>query len=83
MYTVYILYSELLSKYYVGFTSMSVSDRLVRHMQDHGGFTSKAKDWEILHTEVYADKREALQIEKIIKKRGARRYLDQKDKSDL
>ena len=83
MYTVYILYSELLSKYYVGFTSMSVSDRLVRHMQDHGGFTSKAKDWEILHTEVYADKKEALQIEKIIKKRGARRYLDQKDKSDL
>ena len=53
MYTVYILYSKLLSKYYVGFTSMSVSDRLARHMQDHSGFTSKAKDWEILHTEVW------------------------------
>ncbi len=83
MYTVYILYSKLLSKYYVGFTSMSVSDRLARHMQDHGGFTSKAKDWEILHMEVNADKREALRIEKIIKKRGARRYLDQKDGSNL
>ena len=62
---------------------MSVSDRLARHKQDHGRFTSKAKDWKILHKEVYADKREALQIEKIIKKRGARRYLDQKDGSNL
>jgi predicted GIY-YIG superfamily endonuclease len=41
-------------------------------MQDHGGFTSKAKDWEILQKEVYVDKRDALQMEKIIKKQGAR-----------
>ena len=77
MYTVYILYSRLLSKYYVGFTSMDISGRLDRHLLDHGGFTSKAKDWEIVYIEKYDDKSEGLKKEKVIKKRGAKRYLDQ------
>jgi putative endonuclease len=77
MFNVYILYSPSLSKYYVGSTSMDISERLARHLHDHQGFTSRAKDWEVIYTEKYDDKTEALSKEKTIKKRGAIRYLEQ------
>ncbi len=76
MYTVYILKSEILSKYYVGYTSMSVEERLSRHLNDHSGFTSKAKDWALVYTKSFNSKTEAIKLELSIKKRGIQRYLD-------
>ena len=48
---VYILFSEKLGKYYVGKTSLTVEDRLLYHLSNHKGFTSKAKDWIIVDQE--------------------------------
>ena len=81
MFTVYIFYSPSMIKYYVGSTSMDISERSARHLHDHqgftAGFTARAKDWEVIYTEKYDDKTAALSKEKEIKKRGAIRYLEQ------
>jgi putative endonuclease len=67
MYTVYILKSEFLSRYYVGFTGNDVELRLKQHLADHKGFTAKVKDWKLVYTEVFANKAEAMQREREIK----------------
>ena len=76
MTTIYILYSATLDKYYCGVTEMSVEERLARHLDDHGGFTSIAKDWVCVYTEAIENKSDALRREKQIKKRGIKRYLE-------
>ncbi len=67
MYTVYILYSAVLNKFYVGFTSDSLEERLRRHLSNHSGFTSRAKDWEYVFSERYSKKEDAQKREKEIK----------------
>ena len=49
MFTVYILFSEQLQKYYIGYTSKNVQDRLKEHLYNHKGFTAKAKDWSVIY----------------------------------
>jgi len=67
MYTVYILFSSELIKYYVGFTSTDINDRLYKHLHSNKGFTSKVKDWKLLYTETYDNKLSAIKREKEIK----------------
>lgn len=76
MFTVYIIYSDTLKKYYTGFTSQSIDERLGYHLGKHSGFTSKAKDWLVIYKTQKEEKSQALQLEKKIKKRGAKRFLD-------
>ena len=76
MYTVYILYSENIQKHYVGFTGLSVKERLEKHLYNHTGFTARTKDWVIVFELKIENKKEALLLEKKIKKRGAKRYLN-------
>jgi putative endonuclease len=54
-YFIYILYSKSLDKYYIGSTE-DVLKRLKKHLENHKGFTSKAKDWELKYTESYESK---------------------------
>ncbi len=75
-YKVYIIHSETLGKYYGGYTSMTIEERISRHLCEHGGFTSSAKDWKLVYVEEYADKNAAISKAKQIKKRGIKRYLD-------
>jgi putative endonuclease len=65
---VYILYSCESDKYYVGCTTDSISERLRRHLSNHKGFTSRAKDWLLVYSEVFDTKTEALKKRKRIKK---------------
>jgi putative endonuclease len=51
----YILYSKQLDKYYIGSTRDLPEDRLRKHLSDHKGFTSKAKDWVIVFLEFHQD----------------------------
>ena len=64
----YILHSVKLNKYYIGSTSISVEERLQKHLSNHSGFTSKTKDWVVVHVEEYPTKTEALAREKQLKK---------------
>ena len=64
---VYILYSLKLNRFYVGFTTISVEERLNKHLSNHNGYTSRTKDWEIVYMEEFIVKEEAIKREKEIK----------------
>lgn len=67
MFTTYILYSKLLDKFYIGYTSADLNDRLKKHLSKHSGFTAKVKDWIIVYSEQFETKQTAMQREKEIK----------------
>ena len=67
MHTTYILFSEKLQKFYIGFTSGSMLVRLQKHLMNKSGFTSKAKDWKIVFTETFNEKSDAMRREKELK----------------
>ncbi|SQB47508.1 GIY-YIG nuclease family protein [Chryseobacterium jejuense] len=63
----YILYSESLDKYYIGHSCERLQERLRKHLSNHKGFTSKAKDWIIIYFENFNSKIEAYKREREIK----------------
>ena len=65
--TVYILYSSKSDKYYIGCTTDTISERLRRHLSNHRGFTSRAKDWLLVYSEVFDKKMDALKRERELK----------------
>ncbi len=52
----YILYSASLDKFYIGHTCVDLNIRLQKHLTNHHGFTAKAKDWTIVHSEFFDNK---------------------------
>jgi len=66
-YTVYILFSLSLNKYYIGYTSGPIDERIRKHLTADSGFTSHAKDWTLKYQEHFIDKLSALKREKEIK----------------
>ena len=77
MYRVYILFSASLSKYYIGYTGESIDNRLKKHLAHHRGFTGKAGDWKVVHTETYDSKQQATSREKEIKNWKSRKMIEQ------
>ena len=65
--TFYILHSKFLDKFYIGHTTEAIEERLRKHLSDHTGFTSKAKDWQVVYTETFASKELAYRRELEIK----------------
>ncbi|SIS94910.1 GIY-YIG nuclease family protein [Chryseobacterium gambrini] len=63
----YILFSKSLNKYYVGHSCEILQERLRKHLSDHKGFTSKAKDWIIVYSEIFNSKNDAYKREQEIK----------------
>ncbi|MBK7816411.1 MAG: GIY-YIG nuclease family protein [Chitinophagales bacterium] len=63
----YILRSEELGKYYIGHTCDDLQNRIQKHLSDHKGFTSKAKDWELFYAEEYSTKELAYAREREVK----------------
>ena len=66
MYYVYILYSSLRDKFYIGYTA-DLEERVIRHNQKSKGFTGTVSDWKIVYTDMFADKMLAMQRERQIK----------------
>ena len=75
MFYTYILHSEHLNKYYAGFTE-DLEDRYRRHGKDKKKFTGHAEDWKLVKTFQFDTKKEAMELELKIKKRGIKRFLD-------
>ena len=65
--TVYILYSASLDIYYIGYTTGNLNERVRKHLSNHKGFTSRAKDWRLVHNEVFENKTQAIIRERTIK----------------
>jgi len=77
MYHLYILYSPIKDKYYIGSTSDELSQRLRRHNSNHKGFTGQASDWQIVYTETFPEKSLALKRELEIKAWKSRKRVEQ------
>jgi len=75
-FIVYILFSPTKNKYYVGYTSQSIHERLKKHNTNHKGFSGSVADWEIKHQEYFKDKLEALKRERQIKSWKSRKVIE-------
>jgi putative endonuclease len=73
-YKVYILWTEVLQKYYVGSTN-DLEDRLYRHNSGQSTFTSKGVPWKLICSFDRPDRKGAVSLENKIKKRGIERFL--------
>jgi len=71
---VYILHSKSLDRYYVGF-SKHLNKRIHQHQKEKVHWTSRASDWEQIWSKEVANTIDARQLEKMIKQRGAKRFL--------
>ena len=66
-YTVYVLYSKKYNKIYIGYTS-NLDNRLLSHNKlATKGWTVKFRPWELIYSEEFSTKREALAREKQLK----------------
>jgi len=74
MFYVYILYSSILQKYYVGSTE-DLNKRIIQHNSGRGVFTSKGAPWILIVSLECETRQMAVKKELQIKKRGIKRYL--------
>ena len=74
MYTVYILFSQKLTKYYVGST-LNLEQRLFQHNHGKTPFTKTGIPWIHIFSISVENRSQAILLETKIKKRGIERYL--------
>jgi putative endonuclease len=75
MFTVYVLYSKGFNKIYIGYTS-DLSTRFLSHNElGTKGWTIKFRPWEILITEEFSTKSEAITREKQLKSAKGREFI--------
>jgi len=73
---VYILFSKYKNKFYVGYTSEELSERIRKHNSNHKGFTGGLGDWELKYSECFETKIEASNREKQIKNWKSRLLIE-------
>ncbi len=76
MFTLYILYSEKIDHFYVGYTN-NIVRRLKEHNTVRGKYTDRGIPWELVYTENYETKQEAKNREAEIKAKKSRTYIQQ------
>jgi putative endonuclease len=77
-YCAYILFSERLAKYYVGYTS-DMEKRIQHHNSSQDRFSKKGVPWIIVLTVDCETKQAAQTLERKIKNMGAKRFLKNRD----
>jgi putative endonuclease len=82
MWHLYILYSDSIDRYYIGFTD-SLEWRLFRHNQGWGRYSKRGIPWKIAYTEDCEIKSDALIREREIKSRKTRNYVESLIKNKL
>ncbi len=71
-----MFYTYTKSKYYNGYTGDELNERLRKHNSNHKGFTGGIGDWEIMYSEQYQIKSEAIKRENQIKKWKSRKLIE-------
>lgn len=75
MYTVYVLYSVRYHKIYIGYTS-NIEERMKSHNElGKKGWTIKFRPWELIHTESFESKKEAMDREGQLKSAKGREFI--------
>jgi putative endonuclease len=74
MFVLYILYSQKLDRYYVGYTN-----NLGRRIQEHNRIKRKYTDigipWILVYSEDFADRKSAAGRERLIKSKKSKQYI--------
>ncbi|MCO6500758.1 MAG: GIY-YIG nuclease family protein [Vicingus serpentipes] len=81
MFTVYALYSQKHNKIYIGYTSNIVQRLLSHNKLGTKGYTIKYRPWEVVFTEDYKTKEEAILREKNLKSAIGREFVWNKIKN--
>jgi len=71
----YILYSDKLSKFYIGSTE-NLEKRLESHNSGLSTFTSRAIPWKLVYSEQFPNRSDSLKREKEIKGKKSRKYIE-------
>ncbi|MEW6701400.1 MAG: GIY-YIG nuclease family protein [Bacteroidota bacterium] len=71
----YILFSEKISKYYIGCTD-NLTWRLERHNLGWGKFTKRGIPWKLVYFENFINKSDAFKREREIKNKKSRKYIE-------
>jgi putative endonuclease len=75
MFIVYVLYSPAFDKRYIGFTS-DVEKRLASHnFLATKGYTIRYRPWNLVHTETFDTKSDAMRREKELKSARGRAFI--------
>ena len=74
MYTLYILYSEKLDRFYVGYTN-DFNRRLSEHNRLKGKYTDMGIPWRLVYSEEYNDKKKARDRELFIKSKKSKQFI--------
>jgi putative endonuclease len=74
MYTLYILHSKNIDRYYVGYTN-NLPRRLSEHNRIKGKYTDIGIPWEVVYTEMFDAKKDAMKREKYIKSTKSRKFI--------
>ena len=75
MNVTYILYSVKINKYYTGQTTDLIR-RLEEHNRGKTAFMASGLPWKLIFYKELKSRQEATRLEQIIKKRGAKRFLE-------
>ena len=67
MFFTYILFSDSLSKYYIGHTS-DLNSRVARHNSGGSRYTKRGVPWRLVYFESFATKSEAISRELFLKR---------------
>ena len=70
-----VLYSQSRDRYYIG-SCANVEQRLIRHNAGATLSTKSGKPWNVVHTETYPTKTDALKREINLKRLKSRVYLE-------
>ena len=74
----YIIFSKKLNRFYIGVTQQGVNERILKHNEHAYGnhrFTAKAEDWELFLFIESDDYKQAVRIEKHIKKMKSATFI--------
>jgi putative endonuclease len=75
MFHTYIIQSESTHRYYIGSTA-DIEDRLKRHNLNYSLSTKHRGPWKLVYSRSHTTRSEAIHLEFQIKKRGAKRFLE-------
>jgi putative endonuclease len=75
MFKVYVLYSQVYDKIYIGFTSDLKARFLFHNELGKKGWTIKFRPWTIFYCEEFDTKAEAIQREKELKSAKGRNFI--------
>lgn len=75
MFYIYILYSKIVDKYYVGQTE-NIEERMISHSSGISKYTSISTDWILVYSELFETRSQAIIRENEIKKKKSRKYIE-------